>query len=139
MGSQLVERLRAAVGARQPANGGLQRAVVGVLVYVGVMSLGILMLRVWEGIMARAAGLAAIRGSMWLSHGGAAQLRWSVAVVGILLVLYLWACWRSPSRHPDRLVTLQYLGASLLVLLLQWALVVTLRGAPRYDLVQLFP
>lgn len=103
--------------------------------YVGVMSLGILMLRAWEGFMT----LSAIRGSLWLSQGGAAQLRWTFAVVGILLVLYLWTCWRSTGRAPDRLVTLQYLGAGLLLLLLQWALVVTLRGFPKYSLVQVFP
>lgn len=122
-----------------PFNVGLQTAVVGVLIYVGVVSLAVMMLWSWIGAMARGPALSAFRASMWLSHDGSAQVRWSFGVVGVLLELYLWATWRSRSQGASWLMTLQYLGASVLVLLLQWALVVTLRGVPRYVLLQLYP
>ncbi len=135
----MANRDSAAGRLRAPFNAGLQTAVIGVLIYVGVMSLAVKMLRVWLGVMTHGAELPSFRASMWLSYGGAAQVRWSFGVVGILLVLYLWVAWRSRRQGASWLVTLQYLGASVLVLLLQWALVVSLRGVPKYVLLQLYP
>ncbi len=135
----MVNRDSAADGIQAPFNAGLQSTVVGALVYAGVVSLAIMMLRVWAGVMAHGPALPAFRASMWLSFGGAEQIRWSSGGVGILLVLYLWVTWRSQRQGASRLVTLQYLGAGVLVLLLQWALVVTLRGVPRYVLLQIYP
>ncbi len=113
--------------------------MIGVLIYVGVMSLGVGVLRVWVGIMAHPSELPAFRASMLLAYGGAEQVRWSFGVVGVILVLYLWVAWRSRRQGASWLVTLQYLGASVLVLLLQWALVVSLRGVPKSVLLELFP
>ena len=135
----MANRDSAAGRLRAPFNAGLQTAVVGVLIYVGVMSLAVKMLQEWVGVMTHSAELPAFRASMLLAYGGAEQVRWSFGVVGVILVLYLWVAWRSRRQRAGWLVTLQYLGASVLVLLLQWALVVSLRGVPKYVLLQLYP
>lgn len=132
------DRLSDTLRAQFPSNTGLQRAVGGALVYAGVMTLAVLMLRTWI-VWARGAGLPALRTSMWLSSGGAERVRWLFGGVGILLVLYLWVSWRSRRHVASRLVAFQYLGVSLLILLLQWALVETLRGVPTYFLIQVQP
>ncbi|MGB5160973.1 MAG: hypothetical protein WBQ27_07620, partial [Thermoanaerobaculia bacterium] len=79
----MANRDSAAGRLRAPFNAGLQTAVIGVLIYLGVMSLAVKMLRVWVGIMARPSGLPAFRASMLLAYGGAEQVRWSFGVVGV--------------------------------------------------------
>jgi hypothetical protein len=115
------------------------------MIYVFVVAFVLLYLRTWLVMVSQVGGLAALRAWTWDVQGGAAHLRWSFAVVGALLLLYLWSSSRAhlradgESRGFRRLYVLLHLGAAILVLFCQWALVVALRGIPELTLTRLYP
>jgi len=118
----------------------LPTALVVTLVYVGVVVLFLLIVPAWFAVGRIPRSLAPIHASMWLTYqGGASQIRWAFAVVGVLLVLFLWVRFRTSAAANMPLALVGHLGAAGLVLLLQWVIVLALRAVPRYALIQVFP
>ena len=118
----------------------LPTQVVVTLVYVGVVVLFLLIIPAWFGVGRIHNSLDPVRASMWLTYqGGAGQIRWPFGTVGVLLVLHLWVRFRTSAAADRPLALVGHLGAAALVLLLQWVIVLALRGVPRYLLIQVFP
>lgn len=107
-------------------------SVSWVLVYSGFTFLLVYYLRVSIPRMLLGLSPGPVRAAMWLGTGGGAYLQWLSCIVGSLIVVHLWLCWRA-ARRPWT-ASLPYLVAGLIVLLIHWSLAQTLDQVPVYFL-----